>query len=40
MKEGLPGDIFQPRTRQVMYMLRKIEDREDREAPFQVPVAE
>lgn len=40
IKEDLPGDIFQPRTRQVMCMLRKIEDQEDPKAPFQGPIAE
>lgn len=35
---SLPGDISRPRKGQVMYMLRKIKDREDPEAPFQVPV--
>lgn len=34
----VPGDISQPRTTQVTYMLKKIEGWEDQEEPFQVPV--
>ena len=35
----LPGDISQPRKGQAVYMLKKTEDQEDPEAPFQAPVA-
>lgn len=37
-KVNIPGDISQPRTRQVMYKQKKTEDQEPPLAPALVPI--